>query len=277
MDGNKTNNPDKVIPDAQVINPELTKTININKSATIFIIIGYLFLVLPLVGLAFSILGYNKTSNQHKRWKTAALVSIALNSFLIFLAFISLTGLFLLSGGLKSLQGNSAHNLVKPLEVRLVDDLGGTKICDEGDSGYGIDNTQPWYEVYYLVNDNNIEKILIEESSKIDVMLSESKEIRNYYEDSSNYEIGLDPNRPYIEPLKASILLNGYEESSKYYSSYKVSKEPSYTVSQPILEARIDYKSENTTCIVNGNEFSYINIPDGKAMVSLHSKMPNTK
>jgi hypothetical protein len=30
---------------------------------------------------------------------------------------------------------------------------GGRELCDNGDGGHGIDNTQPWYEVYFKIAD----------------------------------------------------------------------------------------------------------------------------
>lgn len=63
------------------------------------------------------------------------------------LPFILFAWLFIALG---AWHGNQAQKDFDPIARQIVD-MGGTKLCNNGDSGYGIDNTTPWYQVYYTV------------------------------------------------------------------------------------------------------------------------------
>jgi hypothetical protein len=43
---------------------------------------------------------------------------------------------------------NQAQADIQPVLAQM-QRLGGKAICDNGDNGYGVDNTEPWYEAYY--------------------------------------------------------------------------------------------------------------------------------
>jgi hypothetical protein len=48
--------------------------------------------------------------------------------------------------------GNAAYDEAQTL-VAGVRQAGGRELCDNGDAGHGIDNTQPWYRVYFKIAD----------------------------------------------------------------------------------------------------------------------------
>jgi hypothetical protein len=56
-----------------------------------------------------------------------------------------------ISGGF---HGNGAQSAAKPFLAK-VEQAGGKKICENGDSGYGIDNNRPWYDAYYQIPDSS--------------------------------------------------------------------------------------------------------------------------
>lgn len=174
---------------------------------------------------------------------------------------------------------NKAQQLVAPIEKMLSSTLAGEHICSTGDAGYGIDNTFPWYQVFYLVDNTDVDQKIINASHTIGVPITKSEEVYAYYDNPANYKPGLNPDKPYIERLQASMLLTGYEQSSRYYASYEISKELRIdSISTPELEVRIDTQNgADTTCIGDRNKFKHIDIPEGKAMVGLHVHMPSVR
>lgn len=59
-------------------------------------------------------------------------------------------GLYL-GGGL---HGNQAQKSMKPIQSQLAQ-LDAHKLCDNGDNGYGLDNTRPWHIAYYSAPDSS--------------------------------------------------------------------------------------------------------------------------
>lgn len=112
-------------------------------------ILGLVLVILPPVGLVLSIVSLRVIQKHNYRGKNIAIVGIVVNSLLltpiIFLAWL----VFVTSGGFR---GNAAQKELTPI-YEQVESIGGKKLCDNGDAGYGIDNTRPWYEAYYSVSD----------------------------------------------------------------------------------------------------------------------------
>ena len=48
---------------------------------------------------------------------------------------------------------NQAQYDFQPIASQI-ESLGGKKLCDNGDAGYGPDNLRPWYQVYYRISDS---------------------------------------------------------------------------------------------------------------------------
>lgn len=106
-------------------------------------IVGFvLAFVLAPVGLVLSIVALIKTSKVHQRGKGLAIAGIVVGSLII------VAGIFL-----SSFFGNKAQTQAQPI-VAALKQAGGKKVCDNGDGGHGLDNTQPWYEAYYSVPDD---------------------------------------------------------------------------------------------------------------------------
>ncbi len=61
---------------------------------------------------------------------------------------------------------NKAKQEFQPFKATL-GSLGATKLCDNGDSGHGIDNSTPWYTAYYsTANSTNLESQIITTGAK---------------------------------------------------------------------------------------------------------------
>jgi hypothetical protein len=105
------------------------------------------FLIAPL-GLILSIFARRHIKKNNLDGKGLATAGI------VFGAVFSLPFLFLvwLTWALGGFHSNQAASDFKPLEKQLTS-LGGKKLCDNGDSGYTIDNSTPWYQAYYKIPD----------------------------------------------------------------------------------------------------------------------------
>jgi hypothetical protein len=82
----------------------------------------------------------------------------AILSAIIFLAIIASFLFFLFLHtifGSGAARPNQAEVTLQPI-VSQIEQLGGEKICDQGDSGYSLDNTIPNYDVYYKVPDTQL-------------------------------------------------------------------------------------------------------------------------
>lgn len=116
------------------------------------IIVGLVLAVLlPPVGFIVSIIAWLKTAKQTSKGKPLAVLGTVLGFALSIPLLFFIWLMYALSGGF---HGNDAENASKSL-VAQVEQLGGHKICDNGDSGFGIDNTQPWYQIYYQIPDSS--------------------------------------------------------------------------------------------------------------------------
>lgn len=102
-----------------------------------------LAILLPPVGLVVSIVALRQAGKNHSRGKGKAIFGIVWGT--IFTLPILVVAWFAIE-----IINNPAKNDIRPLTSGL-QALGGKELCEDGDSGYGGDNTQPWSEVYYQV------------------------------------------------------------------------------------------------------------------------------
>lgn len=117
-----------------------------NKRSALSILSVVLAIVLPPIGLVTSILALRESKRRASKGKAIAIFGIVWGAIFT-LPFIFFAWLFISFGGLKK---NEAQTNLKPI-MSKIEQLGGQKICKNGDSGYGIDNTKPWYQVYYQI------------------------------------------------------------------------------------------------------------------------------
>lgn len=105
--------------------------------------------IIPPVGLVVSIVARNKIYKQQLGGKWLSISGILIGAVwaipFVFFAWMSFTT------GYLSL--NRAERDIRPIASQITR-LGGHKICDNGDPGFGADNNSPWYEVYYLIPNN---------------------------------------------------------------------------------------------------------------------------
>lgn len=127
----------------------------------------------PLFGLLFSILALQKI-RQHNLdgeklanfGKIMSIISLSISVGVV--GFLLFLGMSFFGLGHK----NQAAEDLTPL-MNEVTRLGGKEICNNGDSGYGIDNRQPWYDVYYKITDNsNLSNQLTDTARKMNFNLS---------------------------------------------------------------------------------------------------------
>lgn len=118
------------------------------KHAPTIAVIGLVLAIVPVVGLIISILAWKKIRKNSMPGKWLAVTGTVIG--LVFtLLFLFIFWLFIMLGGL---HGNQAQKDFDPI-AKQISSIGGTKLCDNGDSGYGLDNTVPWYQVYYSMPD----------------------------------------------------------------------------------------------------------------------------
>lgn len=115
--------------------------------------VGFILaLFLPIAGLIISIIAWRKVSKQSLPGKGLTIAGTIIGGILSLIS-LALFGLALfLFATLGGFHGNGAEDASKPLTKQL-EQIGGKKICSNGDSGYGIDNITPWYDVYYQMPD----------------------------------------------------------------------------------------------------------------------------
>lgn len=117
-------------------------------------LIGFILaFIIPLAGLIVSIIARREIIKKSLPGKKLATAGIVIGGIFTFIsgAFIVLALLAIAAlGGFHT--GNDAENASKPI-IAQIDNIGGKKICSNGDGGHGIDNTTPWYDAYYTVPD----------------------------------------------------------------------------------------------------------------------------
>lgn len=123
---------------------------NMQKTSKLAVIGLLLAVCIAPVGFITSIIAWHKINKHSLRGKGIAIAGTVIGG-LLSLPFLLFTWLFIVLGGW---HGNQAEKDVKPM-ITEVQELGATKLCDNGDSGYSIDNTTPWYQVYYSVPDSS--------------------------------------------------------------------------------------------------------------------------
>lgn len=112
-------------------------------------IVGFILAIFVApVGFITSIVAWRKIRKNSLRGKDLAIAGTIIGA-LLSLPFILFTWLIIALGGWHW-NGNQAANDFKPIAKQVLE-IGSVKLCDNGDSGYGIDNTTPWYQVYYIV------------------------------------------------------------------------------------------------------------------------------
>lgn len=155
------------------------------------VIVGFvLAILLPPIGFVISILAWRKTARQTQKGKPLAILGTLLGFALSIPVLFFIWLLFALGGGFHG-HGNDAESASKPL-VSQIKQLGGNKICDNGDSGYGIDNTQPWYQVYYQIPDNtNLTKEIKDAAMQDGYQLQENTAFINQLKGLPDANVGI--------------------------------------------------------------------------------------
>lgn len=105
-----------------------------------------LAIILPPIGLVVSITALIKVRRNHLQGKGKAIFGIIWGVIFTLLLLLA-AWLLIMPDGLK---GNTAKKDAQPF-IAQIQKAGGKELCENGDSGYGIDNTQPWYEAYYEI------------------------------------------------------------------------------------------------------------------------------
>lgn len=108
-----------------------------------------LAIFLPPVGFVISVIAWTKSRTNPIRSQGLAIAGTATGGILTIIPLVFFAWLFISLGGFKD---NQAETDFKPI-ARQITAMGGQKICSNGDDGYGIDNTVPWYQVYYSIPD----------------------------------------------------------------------------------------------------------------------------
>jgi len=118
---------------------------------------GFLLaIIVPPIGIILSvrslILVLEKKQKQKITSKSGVVfgvLGIYIGVMLTFIIGFIILGLYSLGGGGHT---NIAQVAMKPIQ-KIIEPTGARQLCVNGDNGYSIDNSQPWYTVYYLVND----------------------------------------------------------------------------------------------------------------------------
>lgn len=108
--------------------------------------------LLPLAGLIVSIIARRRILERSLPGSNLALAGIIVGGVFTAISAAFLGLMLWLFAALGGFHGNDAQGASKALTAQLAQ-IGGKKICSNGDSGYGIDNTKPWYEAYYEIPD----------------------------------------------------------------------------------------------------------------------------
>lgn len=85
-------------------------------------------------------------------WKRPLVIALIVIAAVPVLGGCALAALTVVTvvGALHPFAANAADEKIKPFETAL-EKTGGTKLCSNGDAGYGPDNLVPWSTAYYLV------------------------------------------------------------------------------------------------------------------------------
>jgi len=126
------------------------QNLNQTKHTPAIAILGLvLSILIAPIGLIVSIVAWRKIRRQSLKGKGLAVAGTVLGVLIT----VPMLWLFIALGGfLQLIHGNQAEKDFRPIANQMIR-LGGQKICDNGDSGYGIDNSAPWYQIYYTVPD----------------------------------------------------------------------------------------------------------------------------
>jgi hypothetical protein len=116
------------------------------------ILLGFLLSIfIAPAGLALSIITLLELREHKMKGQKLVIAGIVIGSLLT-LALVVVVGfvVYALYEVTGSGHTNQAQSDLQPI-LASVQNLGGRAICDDGDNGYTLDNSQPWYEVYYSV------------------------------------------------------------------------------------------------------------------------------
>lgn len=105
-----------------------------------------LAIALPPVGAVVSIVALVVKIRSGTQGKALAIVG-AVWGVIFSLPFLFFLWLYMILGGWK---GNDAQKEIQPF-LAQIQKAGGEELCDAGDSGIGLDNSRPWYQVYYAM------------------------------------------------------------------------------------------------------------------------------
>src|SRR5690242_10330275 len=107
--------------------------------------LGVIFAILiPPIGAVLSVVALRKTRRNKLPGWGHNVFGIVWGT-LFTLPFLFFIWVIIALGGL-GLHSNDATKAAEPVMTQL-DKIGGHKLCDNGDPGYGIDNWAPWYDV----------------------------------------------------------------------------------------------------------------------------------
>jgi hypothetical protein len=139
------------------------------------------------VGLIISIIAWRKIHKLSLGGKWLAVTGVVLGA-LFSLPLLGFVWLFMALG---AWHGNQAQKDFEPIANQITA-LGGTKLCDNGDSGYGIDNTTPWYQVYYTVPDaadltNKIKAIADQQGYRLEIDTAHIRQLKGLPDEHGTY------------------------------------------------------------------------------------------
>lgn len=155
-----------------------------------------LAILIPPVGLIISIFAFYQIRNNRLQGKDTATLGVLLGSI-----FTLILLLFIISGGLSGLRSNEAKKDVQPF-VSQIQMSGGKKICDTGDNGHDIDNTQPWYEAYYeLPNSPSLTSEIKQYAAQAGYPLKKDTYSINQLKSNNTYGVGTATFNPYSDYL----------------------------------------------------------------------------
>lgn len=137
-------------PETEIKQEQPTPTPPRSKRAIIGFILAF---VIPPLGMVLSFIARREIKQRNLRGKRFAIFGIIWGIIFTPLFLLYWLLFFTLGGWSSVIHGNAAQRASKPL-VSQIEKAGGKKLCDNGNDGYGIDNTTPWYQAYYRIPDS---------------------------------------------------------------------------------------------------------------------------
>lgn len=198
--------------------------------ATIAIVGVALAFLLPPVGALISIVAWRQAKKQAQR------TALAVAGTVIGIAFtLPIIGVVWLLVSLGWLKGNQAQKEFKPIGA-AIQQAGGHKICDNGDTGYGIDNNVPWYEAYYSIPDSDnltstVKNIAAEQGYKLSTDNQGVKQLQDSSDTALSGDERFNPGSDYLTAKKnhrtLSATVNRHTSLSLHCSSGQYGRQQS--------------------------------------------------